>query len=554
MKNPWIGWMVFIAALLIPHGAWGQTLVLQGGTLIDGTGKAPVNNAVVVIQGNRIQAVGAAGQVAVPPNARVIKTDGRYILPGLIDGHVHLYADYAPEMYLRYGITTIVDLNNDTNWSLLQRDDLRSGRIKGPRLFISGEAANGPTMVTNNRPGSSAYTQDRVLVMSLRNVQEAREYVRKMKALGVDCIKTDYSLTLDQVAAIVDEANKVGLPVVGHSQNILQVSAVGEKYMEHTNTLGWAILNQMGGQDKVREGGANPERLMDMNLLPAVVKTLVERGVYVNPTFIARWRNYSPRRAGWSKEGLDALKDPVLASMVDEESKKAWEKLGSPDNPALDVEGYKKVQEFVRQYAAAGGKLVVGTDEEGENIPGLSVDHEMEMFTDADVPPMKAIQAATLWAAESIWQDKNIGSVEPGKFADITVIEGNPLNDITATKNVRMVIKDGQVLDTTYDPKAMTKVPRPFGLVPVLTSINPPMTWLGSGEVTLQVEGVRFSPKSVVHFDTTELKTQFVSSTKLTATVDSRLLQNPGSYNVFVLNPGASGGASNGIYLLVDSK
>ena len=126
----------------------GAKHVLQGGTLIDGTGKAPVNNAVVVIQGNRIQAVGAAGQVTVPPGARVIKTDGRYILPGLIDGHIHLYADYAPEMYLHYGITTIIDLNNDTNWSLLQRDDLRSGRIKGPRLFISGEAANGPTMVT----------------------------------------------------------------------------------------------------------------------------------------------------------------------------------------------------------------------------------------------------------------------------------------------------------------------------------------------------------------------------------------------------------------------
>jgi len=554
MKISRLGWMAFIAAFLIPHGAWGQTLVLQGGTLIDGTGKAPVNNAVVVIQGNLIQAVGTAGQPAVPANARVIKTDGRYILPGLIDGHVHLYVDYAPEMYLRYGVTTIVDLNNDTNWSLLERDDLRSGRIKGPRLFISGEAANGPTMVTNNRPGSSAYTQDRVLVMSLRNVQEAREYVRKMKALGVDCIKTDYSLTLDQVAAIVDEANKVGLPVVGHSQNILKVSAVGEKYMEHTNTLGWAILDQMGGEDKVREGGANPERLMDMSLVPAVVKTLVERGVYVNPTFVARFRNYSPRRMGWSKEGLDALKDPVLASMVDEDSKKAWEKMGSPDNPAPDVLGYKNVQEFVRQYAAAGGKLVVGTDEEGENIPGLSVDHEMEMFTDADVPPMKAIQAATLWAAESIRLDKNIGSVEPGKLADITVIEGNPLNDITATKNVRLVIKDGQVLDTTYDPKAMTKVPRPFGLVPVLTAVNPPMTWLGSGEVTLQIDGVRFSPKSVVHFDNTELKTQFVSSTKLTATVDAKLLQNPGSYNIFVLNPGASGGASNGIYLFVDSK
>src|SRR5580704_9462895 len=98
MKNSWMALLLF-SMTIFPLEARGQTLVLQGGTLIDGTGKAPVNNAVVVIQGNRITAVGSQGQVTVPQNAKIIKTDGQTILPGLIDGHIHLFSTYQPEMF-----------------------------------------------------------------------------------------------------------------------------------------------------------------------------------------------------------------------------------------------------------------------------------------------------------------------------------------------------------------------------------------------------------------------------------------------------------------------
>ena len=89
--------------------------------------------------------------------------------------------------------------------------------------------------------------------------------------------------------------------------------------------------------------------------------------------------------------------------------------------------------------------------------------YEMQMLVDLGIPPMKAIQGATLWGAESIGQGKDLGTIERGKLADITVIEGNPLNDIAATKNIRIVIKDGKVLDTTYDPRFVNPIPRPRG-------------------------------------------------------------------------------------------
>jgi hypothetical protein len=169
------------------------------------------------------------------------------------------------------------------------------------------------------------------------------------------------------------------------------------------------------------------------------------------------------------------------------------------------------------------------------------------------ISPMKAIQAATLWSAESFGKDKDLGSIEPGKFADFLIVEGNPLNDITATRNVQMVIKDGQVMNTAYDPKAIPPVARPFGTLPVVNRISPATVKEGTPTVTLQLEGIRFSPKSMVRIDNRDLPTQFVSATKLTATVEAQLLQKAGAYALYVVNPGP-GGASNNVYLFVSPK
>src|SRR5215813_13109390 len=144
MKRSWTGCIVLIAALLTALPALAQqVLVLEGGTLIDGTGRNPIHDAVVVIEGNRIKAAGAKGQVSYPKDAKVIKTDGKTILPGLIDGHIHL-KDFMAPMFLHYGVTTFADTNNHTEWSIAQREALKTGKIRGPRLFVSGVAAGGP--------------------------------------------------------------------------------------------------------------------------------------------------------------------------------------------------------------------------------------------------------------------------------------------------------------------------------------------------------------------------------------------------------------------------
>ena len=547
MIRSWIASIVLIGGLLgpLPASAQESILVLEGGTLIDGTGAPPINDAVVVVEGSRIQAVGTRGEVSYPQGARVIQTDGRTILPGLVDGHVHLFAPFLPQMLLRHGVTTIGETNNQTDWILLQRAALNSGKIKGPRMFVTGSAAGGPTDVPDTEGRLS-----RSVVVSLKTAEEARAYVRKLVAMGVDMIKTNYTLTYEQLAAIVDEADKAGVPVVGHSRNMRRAAEIGLPYMEHMNTVAWALLEDDMGYERWRREGFTPERFMDTNGFPALIELMVEQGVFINPTMVANWMTSSPRAQEKVDAAREILKDPVLSGMVSADIQRQWLE---PRGRAPDVEGYAKVQEFMRQYVNAGGKLLAATDEGGQFVPGLSIHYEMLMITDAGISPMKAIQGATLWAAESIGQGEDLGSIEVGKLADFTIIEGNPLNDITATQNVRMVIKDGQLMDTRYDPESVTKVPRPYGLTPVVLSVSPPVTQEGVGGVTLQVEGSRFRPNAVVRMDSTDLPTRYVSDTSLVATVDARLLRNPGSYSVYVLNPGSTGSVSNSIFLLVDS-
>jgi imidazolonepropionase-like amidohydrolase len=211
----WFGGLIVATFFLGGFGAAQErVLVLDGGTLIDGTGRNPVADSVIVVEGTRIKAVGARGQVAYPANATVIRLNGRTVLPGLIDGHVHL-KEYQLPMFMPYGVTTIADIHNDTNWIIAQRDALKSGKIKGPRMFVSGARVSGPL---------GTATAESTIV---RTVDDARAYVRGLVAAGVDMIKVDLTITDDQLRAVIEEGNKAGLKVLGHTQNIRTAVGMG---------------------------------------------------------------------------------------------------------------------------------------------------------------------------------------------------------------------------------------------------------------------------------------------------------------------------------------
>jgi len=425
----WIGGIIiaFLLAVCRP-AAQSRVLVLEGGTLIDGTGRAPVADAVVVVSGNRITEVGRRGQVTVPANANVIQLNGRTILPGLIDGHTHLI-DWNFPLFLPYGVTTVADLHNDTAWGLAQREALKSGVIKGPRLFISGARMVGPL-----GPGNDGYF--------VKDVAEAVAYARRLKAVGVDVLKVNDDMTDEQVKAVIEEGKALGLSVLGHTQNIRRAAEMGFKHEEHMYTMAHAILEQEG---KDWHGVKNPEAAINPKDFPPLIDLMVKRGVFVNPTMM-QWASCTERWRDRIAVVQQLVKDPNLA-FVPAGYKATWLHDPGPRNP-----GCANVAEFLKEYSAAGGKVLVATDAGGATIPGLSMHYEMQMLTDVGIAPMKALQGATLWAAEVLGKDKDLGSIEPGKIADFTIIEGDPLADIGVTKNVRMVIKDGQIMDTSYDP------------------------------------------------------------------------------------------------------
>jgi imidazolonepropionase-like amidohydrolase len=433
--------LVTISAVAVP--AQEPVLVLDGGTLIDGTGRPPIEDAVVVVHGSRISAVGRRGQVQVPAGATVIQTRGRTILPGLVDMHLHLQSWKIP-LYLAWGVTTAGDLHANTPWVIAERAALRAGLMQGPHLFVSGARVIGGATGNPERPLGSGYVTD---------VEEARQYVRFLHAIGVDYVKVDNTITDEQLAAVLDEARKAGLPVLGHLNDIDYAMSVGMKEMEHLPPF---LHSQL-----VREGKPVPANGTDLYLdvdperFSPLIQDMVRQGVIVD---IALYGWIPPEIWRAARPEMERLaSDPGLAFIPDDE-KAPW-----TEDPGEPRPGSETVAEFMTQYIEAGGKITVSSDGTSRSriIPGFAQHLIMQGITVMGVPPMAAIQGSTLWPAEALGVADDYGSVEVGKVADFLVVEGDPLTDMRATRNIRMVIQDGRVVDTTYDPDWENPIPYP---------------------------------------------------------------------------------------------
>ena len=517
-------------------------LVMNGGTLIDGLGGPPLENAVVVIKNGRIHKIGTSGQIEIPQGAKVVDTRGLTLLPGFIDGHGH-FEDFHGELYLHLGITTCatIETTQDGPWTIAQRDGTKAGKIRGPRIWTSGRAIGGPRTATDAPVGSAVRGN-----ITITTVDEAKEAVRKKKVRGFDLIKMNEFASFDLIRAVAEEAHANGMAVTAHSWDVIESAKAGVDGIEHIWSVGYSsILDVKKRRDlaKQRLAGNIEQELAgafyEVENFDSIIEVMVKHNIGWTPT-IAKWlRPLSPSAARFRERENQILSNPKanLPPAVRAVTDSAYDKLFKKYSPSqLDRTKifYEKANEFIRRFVAAGGRLKEGSDPP-RGMAAILMHEALTMDVEAGVPPMTAIQAATINVAKTFKKDKDYGSVEPGKIADLSIIEGDPLKDIWATQNVKMVVIDGELIDVAFQ-KFENPIPSfyTYQTLPRELTIHPLRVTRGEGPFTMSVKGEGMWSFHRVYLNGAPLPTTFKGKTELEATVSPKNIPAAGTYIVTV--------------------
>src|SRR5262249_3150782 len=210
------------------------------------------------------------------------------------------------------------------------------------------------------------------------------------------------------------------------------------------------------------------------------------------------------------------------------------------------------------RFVKAGGKIYSGTDSAAANTPGLALHHEMQLYVDAGLSPLQALMTSTKWAAEILHLDKQLGTVEPGKLADLVILRADPLNDIRNSKTIEQVIRNGEIVDTAYHsdyafpfPLYGPETKHLYNPAPHVRSIVPAVVTQGNA-ATLRVIGRGFVPNSVVFFGQSQTEAKWVSATELAVTLTRQQTSDVGTVLITVQSPKPGGGVSEAVPIIVD--
>jgi imidazolonepropionase-like amidohydrolase len=429
----------FALVLLFPHLCLAQgTQALVGGRLIDGYGGPPLDDSVVLIEGERITAVGRVSEVEIPRGAEVISTEGMSVLPGLWDMHVHLsivgHSDYghwdktypprfrdtimpaAAKQLLLAGVTSARELGAPLEDIIFIKRAIENGDLPGPTLYVSG-----PFLQHEPYPGTEHQR------WGVSGPEDARAKVRKLAEAGVDVIKLidQDQMTMEEVQAVVGEAHRHELPVVAHAhrpEEIRRGIAAGVDCFEHTGL------------------GTMPEYPEDVFALMAGRANTLAWTPTVTPLLLYEYtRDEFPERLDdprW-REGLpDPITEDIRASLADVQRLDYFRLIPSR-HPTL-------ARKFA-QLRSSGVMLLVGTD---SGVPltfhsdstWRELDNWVRVF---GVPPMDAIRAATYWPAVHMKVDRDVGTIAEGKLADVIAVRGDVLTYIDRLQDVDLVIRRG---------------------------------------------------------------------------------------------------------------
>lgn len=443
MRQRLLAFLLLLAAAAAPVAEQPSapskpTLALVGGRIVDGYEGRPIDGGVILIEGERIVAVGPRSEIAVPAGVPTIDTRGMTVLPGLADMHVHLmilgHGDYehwdaayrsrfrgeimpaAARQLLSSGVTFARDLGAPLEDILDVKRRIEKGEIPGPRLFVSGP-------FIQHRPYSDYEKEYR---WGVSGAADARSKVLKIIDAGVDLIKLidQDQMTEEEVRAVVETAHKAGRPVVAHGHREDEIR-IGLKYnvdcFEHTG-----LGTEPGYPEDILQG------LRKRNQTLAWCPTIA-------PLFLSAYT------ADVFPERLD---DPRwqagLAPDIVRDIRDSLRNVGALPYFTLVRRRIPTLPEKFRQLRETGVTLLVGTDSGiPGNFHGDSTWRELDAWVRLGMPPMQAIAGATRWPAIWLKKEKDIGTLAPGRYADIIAVRGDLLTHIELLQNVDVVVKNG---------------------------------------------------------------------------------------------------------------
>jgi imidazolonepropionase-like amidohydrolase len=410
-------------------GSRAKTLAVVGALLIDGTGSAPVPDSAVLIKDGRIIAVGPRAQVKIPKHATIIDAQGKTILPGLWDMHAHFeQVEWGP-IYLAAGVTTVRDCGNELEFITAVRDAIAHGRGLGPRLLLAG-VVDGTGKLSLG-------------VQRVDTPKEAREWTDRYHNAGFQQMKIYSSVKLEEVKAVTDEAHRLGMTVTGHVPEGLTAYQVIEAGQDQINHIQY-ILDIM--HPPLPPDTPRPERrkaLADLDLdspeAKKAVAFLQTHHTVVDPT-MALMEFFTATTAK-----PPASFEPGVTKVAPELAQPLLDVEPPSERSALADKVFAKELAVVGMLRRAGVPIVAGTD---QTVPGYSLHREIELYAEAGFTSMEAIQAATIVPARVMGMDKELGTLETGKRADLIILEANPLEDIHNTRKVEFVITNGKMYNT----------------------------------------------------------------------------------------------------------
>jgi imidazolonepropionase-like amidohydrolase len=448
-----------------------RPLVIQNGTVLDGTGAAPREATTIVVEGERLRTIGPASQVPTPPNAEVVDARGKWVIPGLIDMHVHVALSGEEDALLEWlamGVTTIRDVGGNVDVLVPLREALARGEKEGARIVTYGPMLDGSPPIFAGR--RNAMLPVNPLTRVLESAEQAEATCEELLEKGVEGFKLYAGLRPDLVRAFIRKVDG-RVPVTGHLGRTWASEAIeaGINCLEHVH----ATCYQDVAPPEYRHGREDGNGVMpnywtwlntgwakaDINAdyVNRFVELLVARDVCLSPTTVLITGGMATREAldepglKYTPPGLAERRRQQAEQM--QRMREEAEREGRPLPPVqtVDPEIGQRAREnellFLKKVYDAGGKLVPSTDcgAAPNQVPGFSLHRELALFSEAGIPNPKVIELATRMAATVMLKQDDFGTLEAGKRADLLVLAGNPLDDIQNTRKLEAIVKDGRV-------------------------------------------------------------------------------------------------------------